>query len=349
MSAVQPPALVLLTGGTGFIGSAILVNLLQKGFSVRAAVRPQSKTTTFHEHLKDYIDSGKLTFVVIPDMMVPNAFTEAVQGVEGIIHTASPLIPTDPSVEPEEVIRPAVEITRYLLEGAAASPTVKRVVITSSIAAMYEPHEGKYVYTENDWFDTAPKIVAQAGINAPGHLKYMASKVLGERSAWSWVSENTASFDLVTILPAWVWGRDVFSNPETIRSSSSNFYLLNPISEAISGKLRENQYLSASEFVDLKDAAEGHVRALTTPAAGGERIALKGGLVTWQDVFDLVNANPIEGVTVPLGNPGAGKNFTPEKYLLAEKSEKLLGMTYRKPEDALLETIRSGVEFGWKP
>ncbi|KAG8809844.1 methylglyoxal reductase (NADPH-dependent) gre2 [Serendipita sp. 399] len=346
MSAVQAPALILLTGGTGFVGAATLVNLLKKGFAVRAAIRSESKISLFSNNMKTYIDSGKLTFVLVPDMLAPGAFNDAVQGVDGIIHSASPIIPTDTSIDPEEIIRPAVNITLRALEAAATSPTVKRVVVTSSIAAIYEPHEGEYVYTEKDWFDTAPKVVEQLGVSAPGFMKYMASKVLAERSAWAWVAENKPSFDLVTVLPAWVWGRDIFSNPETTRGS--NYYLINPLSEAKSGKLKEESYLATSEFVDLSDAAEGHVRALTTPAAGGERIALKGGLITWQDLFDLVNANPIEGVLAPTGSPGAGKSFIPERYLLVEKSEKILGMTYRNPEDTLLETIRSAVELGWK-
>ncbi|KAG8835117.1 methylglyoxal reductase (NADPH-dependent) gre2 [Serendipita sp. 400] len=348
MSAVQAPALILVSGGTGFVGSAIVIHLLQNGFSIRAAIRSEAKRSSFIKHLGEYTDSGKLTFVVVPDMTVPGAFKEAVKGVDGIVHTASPLLPSSPSADPNELIGPAIDMTLRVLEDAATSATVKRIVLTSSAVTLMEQHEGKYTYTEKDWFDSAPTIVERAGAQAPGFLKYIASKVLAERAAWAWIKEHNPSYELVTLLPPWIFGKDVFSNPETIREGSSNSRVLTAISDATSGKLQKKDYFGSSEMVDVVDVAEGHLRALTTPEAAGERFALKGGLITWQDIFDIVNRNAIPGVTAPRGTPDAGTKFVHEKVLVGEKAERILGMTYRSPEDTILDTIRSGVELGWK-
>ncbi|KAG8809845.1 methylglyoxal reductase (NADPH-dependent) gre2, partial [Serendipita sp. 399] len=260
MSAIQAPALVLVTGGTGFLGAAVVLRLLQDGFSVRAAIRSESKLSLFNNRFQEEIDTGKLTFSVVPDMTVSGAFHEAVKGVDAIVHSASPLIPTDLTVHPNELIKPAVDITLRVLEDAATALSVKRIVVTSSAVTLLEPHEGKHIYTEVDWFDSAPKIVEQAGASAPGFLKYMASEVLAERAAWAWVKEYNPSYELVTVLPPWIFGKDIFSNPDTIRPGSSNFHLLSAISKANSGALTEQEYLATSESVDLLDAAEAHLQ-----------------------------------------------------------------------------------------
>lgn len=97
-------------------------------------------------------------------------------------------------------------MTTGILSDAAKVPSVKRVVITSSIVTLLEPKEGKYVYSEADWFDTAPKLVEQYGVGASGGIKYIASKVLAERAAWEYVAKNKPSYELVTVLPPWTWG-----------------------------------------------------------------------------------------------------------------------------------------------
>ncbi|KAG8825839.1 methylglyoxal reductase (NADPH-dependent) gre2 [Serendipita sp. 399] len=358
MFAVQALALVLVTGGqhivsvllkkpicgTGFVGSAIIVNLLQKDFLVRAAIRSTSKISLFPQYLKGYIDSGKLSFVVIPNMITPNAFKDAIQGVEGVIHAASPLSPGDPLADPKDVLEPAIDMTLRVLVDAATNSIIKRVVVTNFVVTLLEPHEGENISTPS-----APEIVEKMGANTSGSLKYIASKVLAEQATWKWMTGRKPSFELVTVLPPWVWGRDSFSNPDTIHPSASNACILRGLSDAKYGRLQES-YLSITEFTDILDIAEGHVRALVTvtPAAAGERIALKGGHATWQDNFDLVNASHIPGIVAPLGNPGVGKTFSPEKYFVAEKATTILGMTYRPMEETLLNAIRSGIELGWK-
>lgn len=213
MSAVTAPANILLTGGSGFIGAAVLSNLLSKGFSVRAVIRSPNKANPFNTTFKSYIDSGKLTFTVVADLTVPGAFDAALQGIDGVIHCASPMPPMDPKTDPELILGPAVKMTTGILQDAANVPSVKRVVVTSSIVTLIEPKEGKYVYSEADWFDTAPKLVEQYGVEASGGIKYIASKVLAERAAWEFVAKNKPSYELVTVLPPWTWGVSALVEP----------------------------------------------------------------------------------------------------------------------------------------
>ncbi|KAG8825602.1 hypothetical protein FRC17_008601 [Serendipita sp. 399] len=295
MSAVQAPALVLVTGGTGFVGSAIIANLLQKGFPVRAAIRSTSKISLFPQYLKDYIDSGKLSFVVIPDMTTPNAFKNAIQGVEGVIHAASPLSPADPLADPKNVLGPPIDMNLRVLEDAATNSTIKRVVVTSSVVTLLEPHEGENISTPRTIGSTVQlRLSRKMGANTSGSLKYIASKVLAEQAAWKWMQERKFSFELVT-----VWGRDPFSNPDTIRPSASNARILRGLSDAKSGTLQEG-YPYITEFTDILDVAEGHVRALVTPPAAGERIALKDGHATWQDILSSIAI-----LTIHASIPGA--------------------------------------------
>ncbi|KAG8770115.1 methylglyoxal reductase (NADPH-dependent) gre2 [Serendipita sp. 407] len=275
MSAVQAPALIVVTG------SAIIVNLLHKGFAVQK-----------------YIDPGDLTFVVVTDTTAPNAFKDAVQG--GLSDASS-----DPPADPKEILGPEIGMNIRVLEAATDTPTIKRAISTSS----------------NDWFDSAPEIVEHVGAKATGPLKYIASKVLAERAAW---------------------GRDLFSNPETIRPTASNARLLKALSHAKSGTMKEEDCFTLTEFTDLLEVAEGHVRALVTPAAAGERIALRGGHVTRQDISDLVNNTQIPGVKAAICITRAGKRLSPDKYFAAEKAGEILEMTYRPQEDTRLDTIRSG-------
>jgi len=105
--------------------------------------------------------------------------------------------------------------------------------------------------------------------------------------------------------------------------------------------------LFPSEFSDVLDVAEGHVRALTIPEAAGQRFTLRSGFITWQDALDIVNAKPIAGLTLPTGNPGRGKGVEMQKPYTAAKAKKVLGMTYRSVEDTVYDVVEQAVELGW--
>lgn len=129
------------------MGIWILKTLLDQGFSVKAAVRNESKATYLRNKFSD--QASQLEFVIVEDFLAPNAFDEAVKGVSGIIHNASPVVLSpDPQLDPNDLIKPAVGGTLAVLNSALKSPTLQRVVITSSTGAVWEPMPSPAVYTE---------------------------------------------------------------------------------------------------------------------------------------------------------------------------------------------------------
>jgi nucleoside-diphosphate-sugar epimerase len=136
-----------LVGGTGYIGIWILKTLLEQGFTVRAAVRKEEKAAYLKEKFQNHAD--QLEFTIIEDLLAPGAFDEALKGILGVIHTASPVVLTqDAKMDPSELTKPAVDGTLALLNSAAKSPSVQRIVLTSSIVAIWEPKPSPAVYTE---------------------------------------------------------------------------------------------------------------------------------------------------------------------------------------------------------
>jgi nucleoside-diphosphate-sugar epimerase len=129
------------------MGIWILKTLLDQGFSVKAVVRNESKITYLRDKFIE--QASQLEFVIIEDFSAPNAFDEVVKGVTGIIHNASPVVLShDPNLDANDLIRPAVGGTLSLLNSALKSPTIQRVVVTSSTGAVLEPKPFPAVYTE---------------------------------------------------------------------------------------------------------------------------------------------------------------------------------------------------------
>lgn len=216
---------VLVTGANGFLAIFILQKLLAGGYSVRGTVRSESKKPYLQKLFASYGD--KLELVVVdditkvrvllscpmksqfpsPSVLQDGAFDEAVKGVDAIQHTASPFHVK--SKTPDDVIVPAVQGTLTILNSAAKhGDTVKRVVITSSFAAVEEFYDEVRTYTEDDWNEQGPRRVQEEGNDCPPGVMYAASKSLAEKAAWKWAEEHKGqvAFDLVTILPPYIYG-----------------------------------------------------------------------------------------------------------------------------------------------
>jgi nucleoside-diphosphate-sugar epimerase len=138
--------LIVYTGGTGFLGVWTLKELLERSFTVRVAIRSESKAEHIRNVLKEHAD--RLEFTIVDDITRPGAFDEAVKGVDGIIHSASPLSSGEPGLDPSLLIEPAVNGTIGIIKSALKSPTVQRIVVTSSIMAIWGPKPSPSVYTE---------------------------------------------------------------------------------------------------------------------------------------------------------------------------------------------------------
>ncbi|KAL7650373.1 hypothetical protein ACMYSQ_012170 [Aspergillus niger] len=171
-------SVILVSGANGFLGTWIVRQLLEEGYSVRAAVRTMERGAYLKELFKSH--GERLEIVAVGDLTEVNAFSDAVKDVYGIIHTASPV--TIVADDPEELIRPAVKGVTGILESARDHGTrVRRIVITSSCAAVLDTAYQAVTVSEDNWNDQRVKECQILGHQATGLSKYSASKTLSEQ------------------------------------------------------------------------------------------------------------------------------------------------------------------------
>jgi NADPH-dependent methylglyoxal reductase len=301
----SPQQLVLLTGASGFLGGHVLDQLLAKGYSVRNVVRSMSNIEKIKREHEKY--SKRLSFVTVADMTARHAFDEAVKGVSGIIHCASPFV-LEASDYEQELLQPAINGTLSVLRAAAAqndSPSI-RVVLTSSFAAICDLDKGArpgYTYTARDW---NPATYDEAAKHPSGSWAYCASKALAEKAAWEFM--ETASpkpgISLTTICPPWIIGPSVGAISTTKLNESTQM-----IYNLINGSLTAVPPTDFAGFCDVRDVAAALVKALETPASAGERFVLAAGPWRTQTAVDTIYEEfPELAATgkVPRGIPGAG-------------------------------------------
>jgi nucleoside-diphosphate-sugar epimerase len=203
---------VLLTGGNGFIAAHTLDLLLKRGHSVVTTVRTQQKVEKLTTAYELYVKNGQLGFAIVPDIATPGAFDKAVISnppFEAVLHMASPNRFNITDMK-KDLIDPAVEGTVGILKSIKASASsVKRVVITSSFAAMADASKGTrpgYVYQEEDW---NPVTEQEAQANAI--MAYSAGKTFAEKAAWDFLAGENPAFDIAVINPPMVFGPVVSS------------------------------------------------------------------------------------------------------------------------------------------
>eukprot|EP00026_Physarum_polycephalum_P013876 Phypoly_transcript_14329.p1 GENE.Phypoly_transcript_14329~~Phypoly_transcript_14329.p1 ORF type:complete len:233 (+),score=45.49 Phypoly_transcript_14329:244-942(+) len=217
---------VLVTGATGYLGAHVVSQLLKRGYHVRAAVRNQKKG----ELLANIFSAHKerLEFVLV-DLSKPDSFNGIMEGLTGVFHVAAPLPGSLKTSVKEDFLDPAIEGNLGLLRAAAKVSSIKRVVITSSIAALVEltSSDTSHIFTDKDWnswtYETAK---ALEGPHAD-IMAYAASKKLAEKAAFDFVANEKPAFDVVTILPSFMFG-PAERVAEVMRDVSSLQYVQNP-------------------------------------------------------------------------------------------------------------------------
>jgi dihydroflavonol-4-reductase len=265
------PAPVLVSGVSGFIASRIVEQLLASGYRVRGTVRDPDRTTA-EGHVTGIAGADERLELVQADLRAPHAFDRAVLDCEHVIHTASPYA-VDVEDPRRDLIDPAVNGTLSMLEAAAKSSVLKRVVLTSSAAAITDQADG-HVNTEDDW-------------NTRSSLKrnpYYYSKLLAERAAWDFMERTSPGFDLVVINPFLVIGPSLVPG---INTSASSFVSLTngnmPAVIALEWPL-----------ADVRDVARAHVLAMERPEAHG-RYIVAAETRTVRQVVDLLRASGWDG------------------------------------------------------
>lgn len=265
---------ILATGGAGFIGSWVVKELLEKGYRVRVPVRSLKREEKY-QHLKNLPNSDSLLELFEADLLVDGSYDSAAEGADAIIHMASPftLRFKDPQ---RDLIDPAVKGTRNVLAAANKSTTVKKVVLTSSVAAVHGDNidmmeQGLTEFTE-EYFNTT---------SSPKHQPYSFSKVEAEKEAWH-IHSQQSKWDLVVINPALVLGPTLTSN--------SNSESLQIINDLLSGKYRFGAPELYFGFVDVRDVAKAHVLALEKPNAKG-RYIIAERVSNFMELVSIINNN----------------------------------------------------------
>lgn len=335
------PTTVLLTGGTGYIGSWICKYLLEAGHTVRVTVRDLGKTEKF-AHLKALENgvAGTLEFWEA-DLLQPGQYDAAAKGCEIIFHVASPFVlqVKDPQ---KDLVDPALLGTRNVLEAANRSGSVKKVVLTSSVVSVYGDAKemsdlGLEAFTEANWNTTS----------SLRHQPYPYSKVLAEKAAWEMANAQN-QWQLVVINPGFVMGPSLTDN-----SDSESITLMK---DYLRGKFATGVANLEFGMVDVRDVALAHLRAAENPNAEG-RIILSNTTVSMLDMSKMIKKARGSGWGLPfMAAPKAvikliGFMFgiTPEyaeknvNYPLRfdnTKSKQMLGMEYRPIEETIGEMVK---------
>jgi len=279
--------LIFITGGSGHIGFKTLLLALENGYSVRAAVRSESKKNDILSNatINCLNPCPKLTFVIIKDFAIPGAYDEAVKGVDYIIHLASPLVlkgDIDPSQYTHFFVDAVVAGISSLLTAADASPSVKRIVFTSSTSAML-PWTA-FTTGTNETFNEDSRTPFPEGPYENDFQAYNAGKIAALAVTESWAKSHNSHFDVVNVAPVFVIGKaELITNSDDIMLGTNSTAI-----GAVFG--RKNPWPNASITTHVADTALLHIKALE-PRVPSNSLWLAVGDIeegtTWNDALKI--------------------------------------------------------------
>ena len=333
MPVSQSP--ILVTGATGFVAAEIIKQLLADGYRVRGTTRDVEVAKRRGELTS--LEGSERLELVAADLNDSDAFTEPMSGCEYVIHVASPYILAveDPQ---RDLVDPAVNGTLSILESASENPSVKRVVITSSFAAISNgPREESY--DETDWNTTA----------SLNHSPYAFSKTQAERAAWDYMEAADRHFDLIVINPTGVIG------PSLVDRVNQTHEFMVGITNGQSPAIIDIGF----PVVDVRDVARAHIRAMENPSASG-RYLVSAESPKFRRYVEIMEEEglgekyklPKMGLDNPIGNvlvrlfmltqPKGVRDFVlsslgGEFDLDTTKAETELGMTWSSVDDSIRE------------
>lgn len=334
--------LVLVTGGTGFIAQHCILALLSRGYRVRTTVRDLGRESEVRGNLKTGgAEPGDRLSFVAADLGSDRGWTETAEGCIYVLHGASPT-PSGNHATEEDWIRPAVDGNLRVLT-AARKAGVKRVVLTSAFGAIGVGHKPRQrPFDETDWSDLTGNV-------AP----YQKSKTLSERAVWDFIAQQGDGLELSAVNPVAVLG------PALGPDYSHSIRLIKGMIDGQPGCPKIN-----SGFVDVRDVADLHLRAMIDPAASGQRFLAIAGESMWLvEVARILKsrmgqaAGKVSTRVLPNGivrmaaltNP-AMKAMVPlldvNLNATSEKAQRVLGWSPRPAEEAIVATAESLVNLG---
>ena len=331
-------ATTLVTGGTGFLGSWCIAQALERGHDVRTTVRDEKREATVRQAVANAgIDPDDRLSVLSADLTSDDGWAEAVAGCQYVLHVASPFPPEQPK-NPDELIVPARDGALRVLR-TALDAGVKRVVMTSSVAAIRGSRESSESapFTEADWTDG----------DDTERTPYVRSKTIAERAAWELMRQAGGEDRLAVVNPGAIIGPPLSAD----RSTS-----LQAIQRLLDGMPAMPRL--GFTFVDVRDVADLHLRAMTYAEAGSERFIAADRFLWTAEVAAVIrerlgDAAPkvptrvapnllvramslIDGGIRPYVNDLGRK-----QWMSSEKARRTLGWAPRPVEDSIEDTARA--------
>ena len=280
---------ILVTGGSGYIASWVIHYLLEDGHDVRATIRDKSNQYKI-EHLKDLEKKYSSSFEIFEsDLLVNGSFDSAVDGCDIVMHTASPFLMGKIKNPQKQLVDPALKGTRNVLDSVNRFPKVKRVVLTSSIAAIYGNAKEALSLPDNTYNESHWNTLSSL-TNEP----YKYSKTLAEKEAWK-MHESQNNWDLFVINPGFVLGPPLSNRTD---SASIQFGV-----DIVSGKFKAGIPDFTFSVVDVRDVARAHINAAFTDSEPGRHIAVAEG-ISALDFMKIIDSHfkgvvPVPKKTVP--------------------------------------------------
>jgi dihydroflavonol-4-reductase len=351
-SLMSDKPLVLVTGGTGFLGAWVIVHLFRQGYNVRTTVRSLSRA----DGIKDQLRQAKISEdqisslqVVQADLLKDDGWSEAMKDVTFVQHVASPF-PSSPPKHENDLIRPARDGTLRVLRFARDAGSVSRIVVTSSFAAVgadFPEQRRKFgpPFTEEDWTDAESKTLAP----------YPKSKTLAERAAWDFIKREGGKLELAVINPVAIFG------PVLGKDLSTSVHA---VSELLEGSIPGIPRLNVA-VIDVRDCADMHLRAMANPKAKGERfICIGEGGIWLEDVAKTLRENlgdkarnvpkfvlpnllvRVVAIFLPIARLIV-KDLDEEHRLSNEKAKDVLGWQWQySTKEAIMASANSLIELG---
>jgi dihydroflavonol-4-reductase len=332
-------ATVLVTGGSGYLGGWIAVGLLRLGYNVRVTIRNLARQDEVRAMIASEVDPGdRLTFVAA-DLLKDEGWDLAVKGATFVMHVASPMPVGE--FRNQDIITPAREGTRRVLE-AAAKAGVKRVVLTSSAAAAAKKNKLTQTVNETIWTNLPDKRI----------YSYPRAKTLAEQDAWAFV-RKTRGMELVSILPSQIQG-PVLGNDYSAS--------VGVIAMMLSGKMPVIPQVGFG-IVDVRDLVDINIKAMTMPEAAGERFLATSDFLWFADMARILRerlgdrAAKVPTRMLPNWVARFGALFNAEMAQMAPtlnvrttgtsvKAQRLLGWQPRPAADSIVDAANSLIDHG---
>ncbi|WP_280216717.1 NAD-dependent epimerase/dehydratase family protein [Nocardia neocaledoniensis] len=315
---------VLVTGGTGYVGTQLLTALLRSGCEARTTVRTAAREADVRAAVRRGGADDTGLEVCVANLADDNGWAAAVSGCAEIHHVASPI----PAVQPadRDALVPEARDGALRVLRAARNASARRVVLTSSFVAVGNTPKPGFEYTEEDWTDP----------DTPDLAPYSRSKVIAERAAWEFVEKEGGDTELVVVNPTFIFG------PTLTTALSASTRLVRAMLDGTMGIAPRTRF----GVVDVRDLADLHTLAMAEPSAAGKRFvaACDGPALSHLDVAEILRRRfgPLASRVPTEESPG---DDLPRPIIHNDRARTELGWRPRDAETSIVQTAQSVLDL----